>query len=46
MACALVEDVVEGAVLVATVTTIQFLRDVITEATGIGGHECMSNHQA
>jgi hypothetical protein len=46
MACALIEDVIEGAVLVAAVTLIQFLRDVFAKAVGIGGHECMSNHQA
>jgi hypothetical protein len=46
MACALVEEVIEGAVLVAAITTIQFLGDVLAEAAGVGGRERVSNHQA
>jgi hypothetical protein len=32
VACALVEEVIEGAVLVAALTTIQFLRDIFAKA--------------
>jgi hypothetical protein len=43
--CALVKEVIEGAVRVAAVALIQLLGDILAEAAGVGGRERVSNHK-